>query len=379
MIPYNKTYKSQREEEYILDSLTRRQISGDGYYTKLVEEFLTRRFDLNRTFMTTSATHALETAMLLIDLHPGDEVIMPSFTFSSTANAVLLRGAKPVFAEINAKTLNLNPEAVYNCITDKTKAIVPVHYAGIGCEMDQIMDMANKYKLYIIEDAAQAVNAKLGGKYLGGIGHMGCYSFHGTKNFTSGEGGALAINTQDEQLIDRADCIRQKGTDRSKFLRGEVASYSWVDVGSSYSPSDLLMAMLYSQLQDMDYITKRRKRVHEFYSNLLQKYVDKEIIKVTQIPTRCESNYHIFYILFNDSRNRDYVMEKLHQKGISAFTHFEPLHSALMGRSLGYRADDLPITLKVSQSILRLPIYPELTEVEMDFIAECLEDILEGL
>jgi dTDP-4-amino-4,6-dideoxygalactose transaminase len=304
---------------------------------------------------------------------------MPSFTFSSTANAVLLRGAKPVFAEINAKTLNLNPEAVYNCITDKTKAIVPVHYAGIGCEMDQIMDMANKYKLYIIEDAAQAVNAKLGGKYLGGIGHMGCYSFHGTKNFTSGEGGALAINTQDEQLIDRADCIRQKGTDRSKFLRGEVASYSWVDVGSSYSPSDLLMAMLYSQLQDMDYITKRRKRVHEFYSNLLQKYVDKEIIKVTQIPTRCESNYHIFYILFNDSRNRDYVMEKLHQKGISAFTHFEPLHSALMGRSLGYRADDLPITLKVSQSILRLPIYPELTEVEMDFIAECLEDILEGL
>ena len=379
MISYNKIYKSHKEEEYILDCLARRQISGDGYYTKLVEELLEKRFDLNKVFMTTSATHALEMAMLLIDLKPDDEVVMPSFTFSSTANAVLLRGAKPVFAEIDTKTLNLDPQAVYNCITDKTKAIVPVHYAGIGCDMDQIMDIANKYKLYIIEDAAQAVNAKFEGKYLGGIGHMGCYSFHSTKNFTSGEGGALVVNTQDERVIERADCIRQKGTDRSKFLRGEVINYSWVDTGSSYSPSDLLMAMLYSQLQDMDYITMKRKRVHEFYSNLLQKYVDQEIIKITQIPTGFESNYHIFYILFNDSQTRDYAMEKLHQKGVSAFTHFEPLHSSSMGRSLGYKSEDLPITLKVSQCILRLPIYPELTEAEMEFIAECLVDILEGL
>lgn len=379
MIPYNKIYKSQKEEEYIFDSLARRQISGDGYYTKMVEAFLTKKFDLNKVFMTTSATHALEMAMLLIDLKPGDEVVMPSFTFSSTANAVLLRGAKPVFAEIDAKTLNLSSQAVYDCITDKTKAIVPVHYAGIGCEMDQMMDIANKYKLYIIEDAAQAVNAKFKDKFLGGIGHMGCYSFHGTKNFTSGEGGALVVNTQDEGLMERADCIRQKGTDRSKFIRGEVANYSWVDTGSSYSPSDLLMAMLYSQLQDMDYITMQRKRIHEFYCSLLQKYVDKETIKITQIPTDCETNYHIFYILFNDSHTRDDVMEKLHQKGISAYTHFEPLHSALMGRNLGYKAEYLPITLRVSQCILRLPIYPELAEVEMEFIAECLVDILEGL
>jgi dTDP-4-amino-4,6-dideoxygalactose transaminase len=379
MIPYNKIYKSQREEEYVLDALRRRQVSGDGYYTKLVEAFLHKRFNLNKIFMTTSATHALEMAMLLINLKPGDEVIMPSFTFSSTANAVLLRGAKPVFAEIDIKTLNLNPQSLYNCITDKTKAIIPVHYAGIGCEMGEIMDAANKYNLYVIEDAAQAANAKFEGAYLGGIGHLGCYSFHGTKNFTSGEGGALVINTQDEGLIERADCIRQKGTDRSKFLRGEVSSYSWVDIGSSYSPSDLTMAMLYSQLQEIDYITMQRKRVHEFYSNLLQKYVDKEIINITKIPTNCESNYHIFYILFNNSQTRDCVMEKLHQKGISAYTHFEPLHSSLMGQDLGYNAEDLPITLEVSQCILRLPIYTELTEIEMQFIAESLEDILEGL
>lgn len=379
MIPYNKIYKSQKEEEYLLDCLARRQMSGDGYYTQMVEVFLAEKFDLNKVFMTTSATHALEMAMLLIDLKPGDEVVMPSFTFSSTANAVLLRGAKPVFAEVDAKTLNLNPQSVYNCITNKTKAIVPVHYAGIGCDMGQMMDMANKYKLYVIEDAAQAVNATFGDKYLGGIGHMGCYSFHGTKNFTSGEGGALVVNTQDEGLIERADCIRQKGTDRSKFLRGEVASYSWVDTGSSYSPSDLLMAMLYSQLQDMDYITMQRKRIHEFYSSLLQKYVDKEIMEITQIPKGCESNYHIFYILFKDSQTRDHVMEKLDQKGISAYSHFEPLHSALMGRSLGYMPEDLPITLKVSQCILRLPVYPELTDAEMGFIAECLVDILEEL
>ena len=379
MIPYNKIYKSHKEEEYILDCLARRQIGGDGYYTQLVEGFLTKKFDLTKVFMTTSATHALEMAMLLIDLKPGDEVIMPSFTFSSTANAVLLRGAKPVFAEIDARTLNISPLSLYNCITDKTKAIVPVHYAGAGCEMDQIMDMANKYKLYLIEDAAQAVNAKFGGKYLGGIGHMGCYSFHGTKNFTCGEGGALVINTQDEGIIERADCIRQKGTDRSKFLRGEVSSYSWVDKGSSYSPSDMLMAMLYSQLQELDYITMKRKRVHEFYSSLLQKYVDNGTIKISQIPTDCESNYHIFYMLFNDLQTRNHAMEMLRQKNISALTHFEPLHSSFMGQSLGYKAEDLPITLKVSQSILRLPIYPELTEAEMEFIAKCLVDILEGL
>ena len=379
MIPYHKIYKSNQEEKYILDALNRRQMSGDGYYTKLVEEFLSKSFHLNKVFMTTSATHALELAMLLINLEPGDEVIMPSFTFSSTANAVLLRGAKPVFAEIDRQTLNLDPHSVQSRFTKKTRAVIPVHYAGVSCDMEALMDLAERQRIYVIEDAAQAVNAKYREKYLGGIGHMGCYSFHGTKNFTSGEGGALIINSQDEQLIERAECIRQKGTDRSKFLRGEIDSYSWVDTGSSYSPSELLMALLYSQLQELDYITQQRRIIHEYYSNLLQPYVDKGLMSITQSPGDCEGNYHIFYMTFHDQQNKEYVMKKLQDCNISALTHFVPLHSSEMGRKLGYKAEDLPITEHISKCILRLPIYPSLNKLELDYIAEKLTAILEEL
>ncbi|MDF2530571.1 MAG: dTDP-4-amino-4,6-dideoxygalactose transaminase [Clostridia bacterium] len=379
MIPYHKIYKSDEEENYICDALARRQISGDGYYTKLVEDFLQKCFHLNKVLMTTSATHALELAMLLIDLKSGDEVIMPSFTFSSTANAVLLRGAKPVFAEIDKQTLNLDPQSVHSRITKKTRAIIPVHYAGISCNMDALMDLAKNQKIYVIEDAAQAVNAKYRGKYLGGIGHMGCYSFHGTKNFTSGEGGALIINREDEQLIERAECIRQKGTDRSKFLRGEIDSYSWVDTGSSYSPSELLMALLYSQLQELNYITQQRRHIHAYYSNLLQPFADKGLMSITQLPEQCEGNYHIYYMVFHDKQHREYVMKKLLDSNIGASTHFVPLHSSEMGRKLGYKAEDLPITEQISKCILRLPIYPDLKKSELDYIAEKLTAILEEL
>ncbi len=379
MISFNETYKSQGETQYIIDAISMGKISGDCYYTTKVEELLTKSFALNKVLMTTSATHALELAMLLIDIKPGDEVIMPSFTFSSTANSVLLRGAKPVFAEVEEATLNIDPSSIHKLITDRTKAIVPVHYGGIGCKMDEIMDIAKKHKLFVIEDAAQGVNAKYKNKYLGSIGHMGCYSFHSTKNFTSGEGGALLINVKDEEILERADCIRQKGTDRVKFLRGEVDSYSWVDIGSSYSPSDILMAMLYGQLEDMDYITKERHRVHDFYTRMLQGYANKGLFSMTKIPEECRSNYHIFYLLFNDAKTQAYVMKRLKDKNIHTASHFVPLHSSAMGRSLGFIAEDLPVTNRIGKCVLRLPIYPDLKSVELNYIGEAITNILEDL
>lgn len=379
MIPYNKVHLSGSEEQYILDALLRGQIGGDGYYTAKVEKLIADNFNINKVMMTTSATHALELAMLLIDIKPGDEVIMPSFTFSSTANCVLLRGGKPVFAEVEKETLNIDPSSIRKLITDRTKAIIPVHYAGISCRMDEIMEIAEENKLYVVEDAAQGVNAAYKGRFLGGIGHMGCYSFHSTKNFTSGEGGALLINTRDEKLLERAEYIRQKGTDRDRFLRGEIGSYSWVDIGSSFSPSDILMALLFSQLQEINAITKERKRVHDFYTELLQKYADRGILNMTKVPQECQSNYHIFYLLFQDMQARNHVMKRLKDKKISAVSHFMPLHSAKMGTSLGFKAEDLPVTEWAAQCILRLPLYPGLSSIELEYIGEELTSILEEL
>lgn len=379
MIPYHRIYSTYKEIEYINDSIQRGQVSGDGYYTKLVESFITERFKTGKVFMTTSATHALELAMLIIGLKPGDEVIMPSFTFSSTANAVLLRGARPVFAEIDENTLNIDPDDMEKRISKNTKAIIPVHYAGVCCEMDSIMDTAHREGLYVVEDAAQAVNSKYKGKHSGGIGHMGCYSFHGTKNFTCGEGGALIINSDGTCLLDKADCIRQKGTDRSKFIRGEVDSYSWVDIGSSYSPSEVSMAMLYAQLECMDVITEKRKLVYEFYMGILKRYIDSEVVKAMEIPAACRSNYHIFYLLFKDESTRNNVKAKLIEKGITALTHFVPLHSSAMGQSLGYRQGDLKKTELAGKCLLRLPIYPDMSEDDMYYVGEQLVNILEGL
>lgn len=379
MIPYHRVYNTGKEIEYVNDCIKRGQLSGDGHYTRLVEGFLSGRFNLGKVYMTTSATHALEMAMLIIDLKPGDEVIMPSFTFSSTANAVLLRGAKPVFAEIDENTLNIDPADLENRISKNTKAIIPVHYAGVSCEMDRIMKVAEGAGLYVVEDSAQAVNSRYKGKYSGSIGHMGCYSFHGTKNYTCGEGGALAININCSDLLERADCIREKGTDRSKFLRGEVDSYSWVDIGSSYSPSDILMAILYAQLEHMDVIRERRRLIHEYYMGILKRYAEKSLIKLMEIPLGCESNYHIFYLLFKDESTRNIVKEKLSDRGITALTHFVPLHDSIMGRSLGYRQGDLKKSELAGKCLLRLPLYSDMSVVDMYYIGEQLMDILEGL
>lgn len=379
MIPYHKIYSTGKEIKYMNDCLMRGQPSGDGIYTKLVGELLQARFNLGRVFMTTSATHALEMAMLIIGLQPGDEVVMPSFTFSSTANAVLLRGATPVFADIDTDTLNLDVDDVRRRITRKTKAIIPVHYAGVGCDMDNIMEFADSHGLYVVEDAAQAVNARYKGKYLGGIGHMGCYSFHGTKNYTCGEGGALAINAAAPDIMERAECIREKGTDRSRFLRGEVDRYSWVAAGSSYSPSDVLMAMLYAQLEQMEEITERRRRIHDYYVRALGKYADGLLLSLMRIPPDRCSNYHIFYLLFRNEAIRNKVKNALLDRGISALTHYVPLHGSVMGRNLGYRQGDLPKTELAAGCMLRLPLYADMSDEDMHYVVAQLQEILEEL
>lgn len=375
-IPYNKIFYSGKEIEYVKDAIKREQINADGHYTKLVSDFLEDKLGIEKILMTTSGTHALEMASMLIDLKCEDEVIMPSFTFPSTANAVMIHGAKPVFADIKNDTLNIDPKDIEAKITKKTKAIIPVHYGGVGCEMDIIMDIAKRYNLFVIEDAAQGVNAKYKEKFLGSWGHIGCYSFHGTKNYISGEGGAITLNTSDRDIIKKAEIIRQKGTNRLEFLRGEVDKYSWVDIGSSYGPSDILMAILYAQIECMDEIKAKRRLVNDFYSENLNKYVKDGIIKsITYIPKECDSNYHLYYLVFHDEKNRNKFIDKLNEKGISAVIHFVPLHSSSMGRKLGYKPDDLPITEGTSRCLVRLPMYTNMAKDEMDYVIETIDDI----
>jgi len=375
-IDFNKTYLSGKENEYITDALQRGSISGDGYYTARVSELLEEKFDLNRVLMTTSATHALEMTAQLIGLKKGDEVIMPSFTFSSTANAVLKEGARPVFAEIKRNSFNLDPADFESKITSKTKAVIPVHYAGISCEMDLIREIAAKNDIYVIEDAAHAVNSFYNGEPAGGMGDFGCYSFHGSKNFVSGEGGALVINSQQQKLIQKAEVIREKGTNRSRFLRGEIDKYSWVGEGSSYLPSDILMALLFAQLQEIDYITAQRKRVFDYYNQNLKKFLDEDFLDLLPVvPAVKKSNYHIYYLKFKNQKVRDFVLKELKARGIEAAFHFQPLHASPMGKKLGYQAEDLQLTNQVASSLLRLPIYPELSRRELDYIIQALEEI----
>jgi dTDP-4-amino-4,6-dideoxygalactose transaminase len=379
-IPFNKIYYEGRELSYVRQAMERESISGDGYYTQLVTDFLQEKFSINKVLMTTSATHALEMAAILIDIRPGDEVIMPSFTFPSTANAIMLRGGVPVFAEIEKNTLNIDPLDIRSKITDRTKAILPVHYAGVSCHMDEIIEIATENNLFVIEDAAQAVNSKYKNKFLGTIGQIGCYSFHGTKNYVSGEGGAIAINSNNTDLIKRAEIIRQKGTNRDEFLRGEIDKYSWVDIGSSYVPSDILMAVLHAQIQDLDEIKAKRKVINDYYNESISKYIGKGIIeKSTYIPSECDSNYHLFYLIFNNEKNRDKVISKLREREIYAVTHFMPLHSSKKGIQLGYNIGDLPITEKASNCLLRLPMYTEMSVEEMEYVIETLIQILEEI
>ncbi len=379
-VPFNKVYYTGNEQKYLEDVLKRKHLCGDGFYTKLVSSVLANKFKINRVLMTTSGTHALELAAILMDIGSGDEVIMPSFTFPSTANAVIKQGGKPVFAEIKETTLNINPADIEKKITEKTKAILVVHYAGIGCEMDKIKKIASKHNLSIIEDAAQAVNAKYQDKYLGTWGDIGCYSFHETKNYVSGEGGALALNIKDKNINEKAEIIREKGTNRANFIRGEVEKYTWVEEGSSYLPSDLLMALLYAQLEQMDEIKAKRALIYNYFHGQLKKYFNSDFLTgMSCIPEKCKSNYHMFYLVFKNNKMRNEVLAGLQKRGVSATFHYIPLHLSPMGKRIGYKSGDLPVTERISSSLMRLPLYTGMTEEEMEYIITKTVEIFEGL
>lgn len=374
-IPFNRLFLTGRELELIRDAINRESITGAGYYTRMAQQWLEEKLLADKVFLTTSATGALEMAVLLCGLKPGDEVIMPSFTFVSTANAVLRSGARPIFAEINAQTFNLDVEDVARRINHNTRAIIPVHYAGVACDMDALLNLARSRDITIIEDAAQALNATYKGSYLGTIGELGCYSFHGTKNYTCGEGGALVINQA--ELKERAEVIWEKGTDRQRFLAGEVDRYTWRDIGSSFAPSDILAAFLCAQLQETSTITNRRQRVYQRYYRELKPLQEEGLLQLPNIPDYAEPNYHIFYIVLPSPVRRNMVMVELHNRGIAATFHFVPLHTSPMGARLGYKAGDFPLTEEFSNRLLRLPIYPDMSDTEQEYVIEQLRECLE--
>jgi dTDP-4-amino-4,6-dideoxygalactose transaminase len=369
-IPFNRQNLFGSELNYIQDAFSRNKVSGDGFYTMWCQKFLEESFSLRKVLLTTSGTHAIEMAMILIDLQPGDEVIIPSYTFVSTANAIVLRGAKPVFVDIREDTLNIDESLIEQAITPKTRAIMPVHYAGVSCEMDVIMDIADKHQLWVVEDAAQAVNATYKGRYLGGVGHLGCYSFHETKNISMGEGGALVIN--DESLVQRAEIIREKGTNRSRFFRGEVDKYSWVDVGSSYLPSDINAAVLRSQLEHLDVIQEKRNELYSHYVQGLDKLLGHGI-RFPIVPDECGSNAHIFYMLMNSEQERADYISYMKSHDVLVVFHYVPLHSSDFARDLG-AVRELPITERQSEWLVRLPMYYALSPTEQQRIIELTLD-----
>lgn len=371
-IPFNKPCIVGSELTYIQRAIANGHASGDGPFGRRAQELLQDSFGANRVLLTTSCTAALEMAAILCELGPGDEVIVPSYTFVSTANSLVLRGAKPVFVDIRPDTLNIDERLIEAAITPRTRAIFPVHYAGIACEMDEIMAIARRHQLLVVEDAAQAVSAKYKGDWLGTIGDLGCYSFHETKNFTCGEGGALVINTP--ALEKRAEILREKGTDRSRFMRGEVDKYTWVDVGSSYVLSDLLAAYLFGQLEHMDKITRRRSEIWHLYATRLSPLVSSGRIGIGCPPQHCTPNCHMFYILTANLAERTVLAAHLRQSGIHSVFHYVPLHSSPFANSIGVRGDDLPVTDDRSSRLLRLPMYFDLTDGDVAEIASAVTD-----
>ncbi len=361
-IPFNKPFIAGKELYYIAQAVTFGNLAGDGYFTKTCCRLLEERLQLQRVLLTPSCTAALEMAAMLCELAPGDEVILPSYTFVSTANAVVRQGAKPVFVDIRADTLNINENLIEKALTPQTRAIWPVHYAGVGCDMDRIMAIARKHNLLVVEDAAQGVNAFYGGRALGSIGSLGCYSFHETKNYICGEGGALCIN--DPRFVERAEIIRDKGTNRQRYFRGEVDKYTWVDVGSSYVPSEICSAFLYGQLELLDAIAQRRQKIYQFYRRHLKPLEVEGLLQLPFTPEDCASNYHMFYIMLPDGKARAGLLAHLKAAGIHAVFHYVPLHTSPMGAKFGYKIGDLPVTEDLAERLVRLPFYHEIAEAE---------------
>lgn len=367
-IPFNRPYLTGRERAYLDEALSSGRLAGDGPFSRRCQKLMQDRFGVASAQLTTSCTSALEVAALLCDLSPGDEIILPSYTFVSTANAFWLRGVKLKFVDVRRDTLNMDEAQIEAAIGPRTRAIVPVHYAGVGCEMDAIMAIASKHGLTVIEDAAQGVNATYKGRYLGTIGHMGCYSFHESKNFVAGEGGAFLTN--EDRLAKRAEIIREKGTNRSQFFRGQVDKYTWMDIGSSYIASDLLAAVLLAQLEAMGEITALRRRAYERYSAGLAPLIASGAIEVQTIPPHCASNFHLFYLLAENLQTRTELIGHLKRCGIHAVFHYVPLHASPVGESMGYRSGMLPITEDCADRLVRLPLYAGLGEKEADRVAD---------
>jgi len=367
-IPFNRPCLAGNELAYIAEALNNGHVSGDGPFTRKVHAYLQQQLGVPKALLTTSCTHALEMTALLLDIQPGDEVIVPSFTFVSTVNAFVLRGAKPVFVDIRPDTLNLDEAQLEQRITPRTKAIVLVHYAGVGCEMDVIMDIASRYDIPVVEDNAHGLFARYKGQYLGTFGKLATQSFHETKNFQCGEGGALLIN--DPVYSERAEIIREKGTNRSQFFRGQIDKYSWVDIGSSYLPSDMLAAFLYSQLEERATIQATRRRIWERYDKDLADWAEARGVRRPVVPDHCEQPYHMFYILMPSLATRQALIRHLKARGIQAVFHYLPLHLSKMGRSFGGRPGDCPVTEDVSDRLLRLPFYNSLTETEQTYVIE---------
>jgi dTDP-4-amino-4,6-dideoxygalactose transaminase len=361
MIPFNIPPFIEKGKQYIKEAIEKnRKLCGDGPFIKKCNVWFEKNFHTQKALLTTSCTHALEMAAILTNIQSGDEIITSSYTFSSTANAFILRGAKIVFVDIRPDTMNIDETLIENAITDKTKAIAPVHYAGVSCEMDKIMEIAKKYNLYVIEDAAQGVMSKYKGKFLGTIGDLGCYSFHESKNYAMGEGGAILIQNKD--FIERAEIIRDAGTSKSKFLRGEINQYAWVDIGSSYLPSELNAAYLYAQLEKADKINQNRVDIWNIYYNGLKYLQEKELIELPYIPKECEHNAHMFYIKCKNIEERTELINYLKGNDIYAVFHYIPLHSSVAGLKYGRFHGTDNYTTKESERILRLPLYYKLNQ-----------------
>lgn len=368
MIPFNKPCYTGNERKNLEQVFANNKFSGDGPFTKKCNEWFETRFGCQKALLTTSCTHALEMAAILADIQPGDEVIMPSYTFVSTANAFVLRGAKTVFIDIRPDTMNIDETLIEAAITPKTRAIVPVHYAGVPCEMDVIMDIAHRHNLFVIEDAAQAILSTYKGRYAGTIGHFGCFSFHETKNIQCGEGGALLIN--DEKFIERAEIIREKGTNRSKFFRGQVDKYTWVDVGSSYLPSELNAAVLYAQLEMAREITvDRLNSWKKYYESFESAGIDKQC-DLPVVPPECEHNAHMFYLKCGNIHERDGLITHLKDNGITAVFHYIPLHSSPAGLKFGrFHGVDRYTTVE-SERLVRLPMWYGLGTDDVEWVCE---------
>lgn len=382
MIPFNIPPFTGYETKYMEQSLKSHKICGDGEFTKKCSHWMESRFDAKKVLLTTSCTHALELSAMLCGIDAGDEVIMPSYTFVSTANAFVLRGAKIVFVDIRPDTMNIDEKLIESAITPKTKAIVPVHYSGIGCHMEKIMDIAKHYGLYVIEDAAQGVNCLYDGRALGTIGDLGCYSFHETKNYSMGEGGALVINN--DKFMERAEILREKGTDRSRFLRGQVDKYSWVDVGSSYLPSELNAAHLYAQLEQIEEIDKSRLSLWEQYEQGLYPLKDSGLLEIQTLPelythnTHYTHNAHMFYIKTKYQDERSLLISHLQKKGIGSAFHYIPLHSSYAGLKYSRFHGKDRYTTNESDRLLRLPMYYGLSDENVQSIINAVRGFYES-